>query len=101
MTKPCGAGALGRDGAVIDRRKAELRSAAQTGACPELVEGTSGPTRFVVRAWCVVRSVFREIFDESAYARFLARQGMTSSRKAYAAFLEEQQALKARRPRCC
>jgi hypothetical protein len=73
--------------------KAELCSAAQTW--------TSGPTWFMVRVWSVLRSVLLEIFDESAYARFLARQGMTSSRKAYAGFLDEQQHLKSRRPRCC
>jgi hypothetical protein len=43
----------------------------------------------------------REIFDEAAYSRFLARQGMTSCRTAYSAFLDEQEAIKARRPKCC
>jgi hypothetical protein len=93
MTSRCGAGALAREGAVIDRTRAELRSAAQTA--------TSGPTRFVVHAFAVFRSMLMEIFDESAYTRFLARTGMTSSPRAYAAFLDEQQTLKARRPRCC
>jgi hypothetical protein len=43
----------------------------------------------------------REIFDESAYARFLARHETSSCRRAYAAFLREQEGIKARRPKCC
>jgi hypothetical protein len=35
----------------------------------------------------LLRSAVREIFDESAYARFLERHHLTSSRHAYAAFL--------------
>lgn len=46
-------------------------------------------------------STLREIFDESAYARFLIRNRTTSSRAAYAAFLREHAAAKARRPKCC
>jgi hypothetical protein len=42
-----------------------------------------------------------EIFDESAYARFLARQRMVSSPGSYAAFLRETERTRARRPRCC
>jgi len=45
--------------------------------------------------------VLREIFDEAAYERFLARTRLPAGRGSYAAFLEEQQAFKARRPRCC
>jgi hypothetical protein len=46
-------------------------------------------------------ATLREIFDESGYSRFLERKGLNSSRKAYAAFLREDEAAKARRPRCC
>jgi S-adenosylmethionine:diacylglycerol 3-amino-3-carboxypropyl transferase len=46
-------------------------------------------------------AALREIFDESAYARFLSRRGTHSSRQAYAEFLQENEAAKARRPRCC
>ncbi|MBZ5706235.1 MAG: hypothetical protein LAN63_12855 [Acidobacteriia bacterium] len=49
----------------------------------------------------VFLSTLREIFDESAYARFLARHRTTSSRAAYAAFLREHAVAKARRPKCC
>jgi len=49
----------------------------------------------------LVMACLREIFDESAYARFLARNRMASSRAAYAAFLRENETARARRPRCC
>lgn len=49
----------------------------------------------------LVYATLREVFDESAYARFLARNQVVSSRKAYAAFLVENDRAKARRPRCC
>jgi hypothetical protein len=49
----------------------------------------------------LVIAALREIFDESAYARFLQRHRMASSRAAYAAFLQESEAARARRPRCC
>ena len=49
----------------------------------------------------VLGSALREIFDESAYARFLERQNRLSSPNAYAAFLRENQRQRERRPRCC
>ena len=51
--------------------------------------------------WQLMVSVLREIFDENAYARFLAREGITSSRVAYAAFLRERESVMQQRPRCC
>ncbi len=49
----------------------------------------------------LVLATLREIFDESAYTRFLAREGLQSSSKNYAAFLREHHAQRARRPKCC
>lgn len=46
-------------------------------------------------------ATLREIFDEAAYARFLSRTRMASSRQAYAAFRQEFEEAKARRPKCC
>jgi hypothetical protein len=48
-----------------------------------------------------VLAVLREIFDESAYARFLSRRGVASSVASYAEFLHETEHTRARRPRCC
>ena len=49
----------------------------------------------------VIRAALTEIFEESAYARFLERQGISSSREAYSEFLSETEAARVRRPRCC
>ena len=49
----------------------------------------------------VVLATLREIFDESAYGRFLERRQMVSSRKAYVEFMREDELLRARRPKCC
>jgi hypothetical protein len=49
----------------------------------------------------IILAALREIFDESAYARFLAQRHLSSSRAAYAAFRREYEVAKARRPRCC
>ncbi len=46
-------------------------------------------------------AILREIFDESAYARFLTTKGLISSRAAYAEFIHETEHARARRPRCC
>ncbi len=48
-----------------------------------------------------VAAILREIFDESAYKRFLERYGLTSCPTAYAAFLCEQEGIKAGRAKCC
>jgi hypothetical protein len=49
----------------------------------------------------ILIDALREIFDESAYSRFLARHEMNSCPGAYAAFLREQEATRGRRPKCC
>ena len=49
----------------------------------------------------ILTAVLRELFDESGYARFLDQKRLLSSRAAYAAFRQENEVAKARRPRCC
>jgi hypothetical protein len=46
-------------------------------------------------------AALREIFDESAYERFLARNQVESSRSAWAAFIREQGRRREKRTRCC
>ena len=48
-----------------------------------------------------VAGVLQEVFDESAYRRFLLRGNFASSAASYAAFCAEQEKSRARRPRCC
>jgi hypothetical protein len=57
--------------------------------------------KFLRKSATLVWAVLEEIFEESAYRRFLQRNQVASSREAYAAFLREQEFSKARRPRCC
>ena len=49
----------------------------------------------------IVRSALQEIFDESAYARFLRRRQLQTSPEAYAEFLQENEVSRQRRARCC
>lgn len=57
--------------------------------------------RHFAKAARVLLETLREIFDEAAYERFLKRTQMGSSAKAYAAFRQEFEEAKTRRPKCC
>jgi hypothetical protein len=46
-------------------------------------------------------AILREVFDESAYDRFLARSHNARSVASYRAFLEESELTTAQKPRCC
>lgn len=50
----------------------------------------------------VLRAVFREIFEESAYERFCAREGVTAGCESYAKFIAENaEARNKKFVRCC
>jgi hypothetical protein len=55
----------------------------------------------IVKSAKIVMAMLREIFDEAAYDRFLGRRQMASSPSAYAAFRQEFEDAKMRRPKCC
>lgn len=55
----------------------------------------------VFSAFRLLIAALREIFDESAYGRFLARERLAQDRESYRAFLRERAAAIERRPRCC
>lgn len=55
----------------------------------------------LINAAQILLATLREIFDEAPYARFLTRNRIASSPKAYAAFRQEFEEAKARRPKCC
>jgi len=57
--------------------------------------------RIVKQILSTLLAALREIFDESAYARYLEKNQLRSSPEAYAGFLKEYELVKARRPRCC
>ncbi len=52
-------------------------------------------------ALTLLLAALREIFDESAYQRFLTYHQLSSDRTSYALFLREQEIRKARQPKCC
>jgi hypothetical protein len=64
--------------------------------------GKAGATFAVMTSsFQVLMAALREIFDESAYQRFLDRSQLESSPSAYAAFRQENEQAKSRKPRCC
>jgi hypothetical protein len=52
-------------------------------------------------AWRIALAMLHEIFDESAYSRFLQRARLQSSPAAYAAFWRERENNPAQPKRCC
>lgn len=52
-------------------------------------------------AWQIVCTTLREIFDEAAYERFLARTQSSRSIVSYREFQRERESAIATRPRCC
>jgi hypothetical protein len=60
-----------------------------------------GPAAALRHAASLIFSAVREIFDESAYDRFLSRHSLRATRSSYLAFLQEQELTRSRRPRCC
>lgn len=53
------------------------------------------------RVMQTVRAMLREIFDESAYDRFLLRTHASRSIASYRAFTHERDAAMLKKPRCC
>jgi len=51
--------------------------------------------------WDTAVATLREVFDESAYERFLARAGKQRSVNSYREFSRERESSLARKPRCC
>jgi hypothetical protein len=49
----------------------------------------------------VVRAVLREVFEETAYERFCAREGSEVNRESYAKFLRETEQARQQKVRCC
>ena len=84
MSGSCGAGAPARE-------KPEAKT----------TNGRSTIVAAVTHSLAMLVATLREIFDESAYQRFLERSRLESSVNAYATFRQENEQSKSRRPRCC
>jgi hypothetical protein len=76
-----------------------LKGANAEGANP--LEEANSMLKTVRNAAHLIADALREIFDESPYARFLARTGLPNSSTAYAEFLHQESHHRERRPRCC
>jgi hypothetical protein len=85
MTMLCGAGAPARE--MLEARTHRARVSAIAAA--------------IIRSFKLLAAILREIFDESAYQRFLDRSQLESSANAYAIFLQENEQSKTQKVRCC
>ncbi len=56
---------------------------------------------WIQNAWNRFCDVLSEVFDESAYERFLLRKKLSRSIESYRAFLRERESAMAQKPRCC
>ena len=55
----------------------------------------------ITHVFRILSATLQEVFDESAYRRFLIRGKLNSSCRAYAMFLKEHEQERSRRARCC
>jgi hypothetical protein len=76
-------------------------ASAPMGAVNASREFIGSVTSGVLNACGVAAAILREIFDESAYERFLVRNHLCPGAETYARFCAEQDKTKGRRPRCC
>ena len=51
--------------------------------------------------WKMLAATLCEIFDESAYQRFLERTSSPRSKKSYCDFMRERESMATTKPRCC
>jgi hypothetical protein len=56
---------------------------------------------FFPKAWKLFLATLREIFDESAYDRFLRRTHASRSIASYRQFVQERDEALVKKPRCC
>jgi hypothetical protein len=61
----------------------------------------SSRSSIIVKAARILLAAVHEIFDESAYDRFLHRTGAPRSKESYRVFLSERESAMSRNPRCC
>ncbi len=85
MSMLCGAGAPARE--TLEARTHRAR--------------VSAIAAVIIHSFKLLAATLQEIFDESAYQRFLDRTRLQSSPHAYAIFQQENEQTKSRRPRCC
>jgi hypothetical protein len=83
---------------------AETRSRGERSISPRRHGGTEkirAGFSILAKVSNIIRAVLSEIFDESAYRRFLERTRSSRSRESYRAFTRERDASMQKKPRCC
>src|ERR1700686_618549 len=85
MSSLCGAGAPARE------KPAAKIVSSHSGAAL-----TRAALKALARSFAVLAQILKEIFDESAYQRFLDRKELQSSAQAYAMFRRENEQAKSR-----
>jgi Selenoprotein, putative len=89
---------IARDRVIGEVRAINQYSDLSITGSPDRITGSSIR---LIKAWHIVIAVFREIFDENAYERFLARTHGTRSVASYREFIQERESDAAPRARCC
>jgi hypothetical protein len=84
---------LAQDDRAIHRCRGET-----SGSVPEVLQQAG---KSIHHALSIILAALREIFDESAYDRFLLRMQLARSAESYREFLRERESIVARKPRCC
>lgn len=56
---------------------------------------------WLMSVFALFASCLREIFDESAYQRFLHQHRVAASQESYDEFCRDEATVSSRRPRCC
>jgi len=80
-----------RDVVLSDHRITRSRAITRSPSAPALLKGVV----------LIIRATLREIFDESAYDRFLLRTHASRSIASYREFTRERDAAMLKKPRCC
>src|SRR6185437_4829032 len=101
-----------RDTGLSGYRSLGIWGREKSGGIPEACDDRAGVAQrgvstsrtiygFICGAYRVLKATLREIFDESAYDRFLAHTRSERSVSSYHAFMRERESTMARKPRCC
>jgi hypothetical protein len=88
----------------IPNLPAETRMRVERSISPRRHGGTEkirAGFSILVKLTNIIRAVLSEIFDESAYDRFLLRTNAGRSIASYRAFTRERDAAMLKKPRCC
>ena len=85
-----------------DKFTAETRSRRENQKLTTETRGHGGRSGdLLLKMMQTMKAMLREIFDESAYDRFLLRTHASRSVASYRAFTQERDAAMVKKPRCC